>query len=183
MQGANCFMVLNLIDTEDGASFQDQWQSKVKQYQQNPRLWTLIWKGLFGAKRKSYFALVSWASHNIWTWIISIYFFRNNLFFSAWKPSFNNRHFGPFHLLHGHEGRLHCNPNAEPRPKFQWFVNGVQISDGAVKSRYRLLLDGTLVVKTVDKDKDAVNYTCNAVNMMGKASATTVPTVLGKYLC
>lgn len=96
----------------------------------------------------------------------------------AWKPSFNNRHFGPFHLLHGHEGRLHCNPNAEPRPKFQWFVNGVQISDGAVKSRYRLLLDGTLVVKTVDKDKDAVNYTCNAVNMMGKASATTVPTVL-----
>ena len=109
-------------------------------------------------------------------------FFWNNLFFSAWKPSFNNRHFGPFHLLHGHEGRLHCNPNAEPRPKFQWFVNGVQISDGAVNSRYRLLLDGTLVIKTVDKDKDAVNYTCNAVNMMGKASATTVPTVLGKIL-
>ena len=105
------------------------------------------------------------------------------MFFLAWKPSFNNRHFGPFHLLHGHEGRLHCNPNAEPRPKFQWFVNGVQISDGAVNSRYRLLLDGTLVIKTVDKDKDAVNYTCNAVNMMGKASATTVPTVLGKYLC
>ena len=24
VQGANCFMVLNLIDTEDGASFQDQ---------------------------------------------------------------------------------------------------------------------------------------------------------------
>ena len=61
--------------------FQDQWKSKVKHYRQNPRLWTLIWKGLFGAKRKSYFALVSWASHNIWTWIISIYFFRNNLFF------------------------------------------------------------------------------------------------------
>ena len=36
--------------------FQDQWKSKVKHYRQNPRLWTLIWKGLFGAKRKSYFA-------------------------------------------------------------------------------------------------------------------------------
>ena len=32
--------------------FQDQWKSKVKHYRQNPRLWTLIWKGLFGAKRK-----------------------------------------------------------------------------------------------------------------------------------
>ena len=83
-------------------------------------------------------------------------------------------------MRHGHEGTLQCNPNAEPRPKFQWFVDGVLISDGAVNSRYRLLLDGTLVIKTVDKDKDAVNYTCNAVNMMGKASATTVPTVLGK---
>ena len=102
------------------------------------------------------------------------------MFFSAWKPSFGNRQFGPFHLRHGHEGTLRCNPNAEPRPKFQWFVDGVLISDGAVNSRYRLLLDGTLVIKTVDKDKDAVNYTCNAVNMMGKASATTVPTVLGK---
>ncbi|CAH3112342.1 unnamed protein product [Pocillopora meandrina] len=96
----------------------------------------------------------------------------------AWKPSFDNRQFGPFHLRHGHEGTLRCNPNAEPRPKFQWFVDGVLISDGAVNSRYRLLLNGTLVIKTVDKDKDAVNYTCNAVNMMGKASATTVPTVL-----
>ena len=172
--------MLNLIDTKDGASFQDRRKSKLNHYQQNPRLWTLIWKRLFGAKRKSYFALVSWASLNIWTWIISIYFFRNNFFFSAWKPSFDNRQFGPFHLHHGHEGTLQCNPNAEPRPKFQWFVDGVLISDGAVNSRYRLPLDGTLVIKTVDKDKDAVNYTCKAVNMMGNASATTVPTVLGK---
>ena len=110
-------------------------------------------------------------------------FFSEQFVFLSLETILQQSPFGPFHLLHGHEGRLHCNPNAEPRPKFQWFVNGVQISDGAVKSRYRLLLDGTLVVKTVDKDKDAVNYTCNAVNMMGKASATTVPTVLGKYLC
>lgn len=98
----------------------------------------------------------------------------------AWKPSFNNRQFGPFHLLHGSEGRLHCNPNAEPRPKFQWFVDGVLISDEAINSRYRLSLDGTLLIKKVDKDKDAVNYTCDAVNLMGKASASTVPTVLVK---
>lgn len=40
--------------------------------------------------------------------------------------------------------------------------------------------DDTLVIKNVDKDKDSVNYTCKAQNMMGQDSATTVPIVLGK---
>ena len=38
------------------------------------------------------------------------------------------------------------------------------------------------MIKNVDKDKDSVNYTCEAVNMMGHASATTVPIVLGKLV-
>ena len=38
------------------------------------------------------------------------------------------------------------------------------------------------MIKNVDKDKDSANYTCEAVNMMGHASATTVPIVLGKLV-
>ncbi|XP_078342486.1 fibronectin type III domain-containing protein-like isoform X2 [Oculina patagonica] len=95
----------------------------------------------------------------------------------AWKPSFANGQFGPFSLLHGSEGRMQCKPSAEPPPTFQWFRNGVLISDG-VSSRYTLQPDGTLVIKKVDKDKDSVNYTCKAQNMMGQDSATTVPVIL-----
>ena len=62
---------------------------------------------------------------------------------------------------------------------FQWFRNGVLISYG-VNSRFMLPQDDTLVIKKVDKDKDSVNYTCKAQNMMGQDSATTVPIVLGK---
>ena len=98
---------------------------------------------------------------------------------TAWKPSFADELFGPFSLLHGTEGKLHCKPSAEPRPTFQWFRNGVLISYG-VNSRHILQQDGTLVIKKVDKDKDSVNYTCKAQNMMGQDSATTVPVVLGK---
>ena len=98
---------------------------------------------------------------------------------TAWKPSFADGQFGPFSLLHGHEGKLNCKPSAEPQPTFQWYRNGVLISYGE-NSRYTLQKDDTLVIKKVDKDKDSVNYTCKAQNMMGQDSATTVPTVLGK---
>jgi len=98
---------------------------------------------------------------------------------TAWKPSFADGQFGPFSLLHGNEGKLQCKPSAEPRPTFQWFRNGVLISYGE-NSRYTLQKDGTLVIKKVEKDKDSVNYTCKAKNMMGRDSATTVPVVLGK---
>ena len=86
---------------------------------------------------------------------------------------------GPFSLLHGNEGRLQCKPSAEPHPTFQWFRNGVLISYEE-NSRYTLQKDGTLVIKKVEKDKDSVNYTCHAQNMMGQDSATVVPVVLGK---
>lgn len=106
----------------------------------------------------------------------SLHFFSHH---TAWKPSFADGQFGPFSLLHGSEGKLECKPSAEPRPKFQWLRNGVLITDGA-NSRYTLQQDGTLVIEKVDKDKDSVNYTCKAQNMMGHDSATAVPTVLGK---
>lgn len=51
-------------------------------------------------------------------------------------------------------------------------------------SRYRLEKDGTLVIKEVDKDHDAVAYTCTAMNLKGEASVSAVLDVLGKHpLC
>ena len=76
---------------------------------------------------------------------------------------------------------MECKPSAEPQPAFQWYRNGVLISYGE-NSRFTLQKDGALVIKKVDKDKDSVNYTCKAQNMMGQNKATTVPTVLGKIL-
>lgn len=49
-------------------------------------------------------------------------------------------------------------------------------------SRYRLEKDGTLVIKEVDKDHDAVTYTCTAMNLKGEASVSAVLDVLGKHL-
>lgn len=83
--------------------------------------------------------------------------------------------------MHGSEGRLQCKPSAEPQPTFQWFRNGVLVHDG-INSRYMSQPDGTLVIKKVDKDKDSVNYTCKAENMMGQDSVTTVPVILGKSI-
>lgn len=107
-----------------------------------------------------------------------------SIFFShhtAWKPSFANGTIGPFTLLHDSEGRLQCKTSAQPPPTFQWFRNGVLISD-KVNSRYLLQPDGTLVIRKVDKDQDSVNYTCKAQNMLGQDSATAVPVIHGKIL-
>ena len=104
------------------------------------------------------------------------------LFFIAWKPSFSDVQFGPFQLLHESKGRLPCNPSAAPRPTFQWFRSGVLISYGD-SSRYELEQDGTLIIKKVDKDMDAVNYTCSAKNFLGSDFATAVTIVLGKIFC
>ena len=100
---------------------------------------------------------------------------------TAWKPSFADGQFGNFTLLHDSEGRLKCKTSAEPPATFQWFRNGVFISD-KVNSRYMLQPDGTLVIRKVDKDQDSVNYTCKAQNMLGEDSATAVPVILGKIL-
>ncbi|KAJ7388131.1 hypothetical protein OS493_039623, partial [Desmophyllum pertusum] len=59
---------------------------------------------------------------------------------------------------------------------FSGLEMGVLISYG-INSRYMIQLDGTLLIKKVDKDKDSVNYTCKAENMLGQDSATTVPVV------
>ena len=104
------------------------------------------------------------------------------LYPAAWKPSFADVQFGPFHLLHDSEGRLQCNPSAAPRPSFQWLRNGVAISNGD-NSRYELQQDGTLVIKKADKVLDAAKFTCKATNFLGEDSATTTAIVFGKILC
>lgn len=97
---------------------------------------------------------------------------------TAWKPTFIDIQFGPFHLLHGSQGRLQCNPSAAPLPTFQWFRNGVLIFYGG-NSRYELEQDGTLVIKKVDRELDAVNFTCRAENYLGADSASSIAAVFG----
>ncbi|KAJ7377913.1 Immunoglobulin C-2 Type [Desmophyllum pertusum] len=66
---------------------------------------------------------------------------------SAWKPSFANVQFGPFHLLNEKEAKMPCKPStAAPRPTIEWFKDGNLITYGK-NSRYRLEMDGTLVIK------------------------------------
>ena len=99
---------------------------------------------------------------------------------TAWKPSFENVQFGPFHLLNEKEARLPCKPSTgAPQPSYRWFKDGELITYEE-NSRYKLDMDGTLVIKEVDKDQDGVNYTCKASNLMGEDSITTVPIILGK---
>ena len=88
--------------------------------------------------------------------------------------------FGPFDLLNEKEAELPCEPStAAPAPTFEWFKNDERITYEE-DSRYRLEMDGTLVIKEVDKDQDNVNYTCRAMNFMGEDSVTTVPDILGE---
>ena len=88
--------------------------------------------------------------------------------------------FGPFRLLNEKEAKLPCEPStAAPAPTYEWFKNDELITYDE-DSRYRLEMDGTLVIKEVDKDQDNVNYTCKAKNFKGEDSVTTVPVILGK---
>ena len=76
------------------------------------------------------------------------------------------------------EGKLLCElSTGAPAPTYEWFKNGELITYDK-DSRYRLEMNGTLVIKEVDKDQDNVNYTCKAKN--GNDSVTTVPIILGK---
>ncbi|XP_020621934.1 hemicentin-1-like isoform X3 [Orbicella faveolata] len=96
---------------------------------------------------------------------------------AAWKPSFANVQFGPFHLLNKKEAKLPCKPStAAPAPTYEWLKNDELITYDE-DSRYRLEMDGTLVIKEVDKDQDNVNYTCKAKNFKGEDSVTTVPII------
>lgn len=88
--------------------------------------------------------------------------------------------FGPFHLLNKKEAKLPCKPStAAPAPTYEWLKNDELITYDE-DSRYRLEMDGTLVIKEVDKDQDNVNYTCKAKNFKGEDSVTTVPIIRGK---
>ena len=76
------------------------------------------------------------------------------------------------------EGKLPCELSTDaPAPTYEWFKNGELITYDE-DSRYRLEMNGTLVIKEVDKDRDNVNYTCKAKN--GNDFVTTVPIILGK---
>ena len=83
-------------------------------------------------------------------------------------------------MLNNKEAKLPCKPStAAPAPTYEWFKNDELITS-TEDSRYSVEMDGTLVIKQVDKDQDNVNYTCKAKNFKGEDSVTTVPIIRGK---
>jgi hypothetical protein len=57
-----------------------------------------------------------------------------------------------------------CNPEGAPKPKIQWYQNGMTIANDY---RHLILDNGNLVLSQVSKN-DEGNYTCEASNRVGK---------------
>ena len=104
--------------------FQDQWKSKVKHYRQNPRLWTLIWKGLFGAKRKSYFASCQLSITQYLNMNNFNLFFSEQFVFLSLETILQQSPFWPFSLASWPWGQITLQPKCRASPKIsvvcQW---------------------------------------------------------------
>lgn len=81
--------------------------------------------------------------------------------------------------MYGAEGKnvtIVCNPEAAPRPSFEWRKDGLVIGRGG---RRRITRNGNLIIEPVSRE-DEGNYTCTAQNMYGEDSSTGRLIVLRK---
>ena len=60
---------------------------------------------------------------------------------------------------------IECNPDAAPKPEYEWFHGDNQITTGG---RYTILENGGLEISDVTDD-DGGEYKCEATNSMGSA--------------
>ncbi|KAK7072713.1 Contactin-3, partial [Halocaridina rubra] len=81
--------------------------------------------------------------------------------------------------MYGAEGKnvtIVCNPEAAPRPTFEWRKDGLVIGRGG---RRNILRNGNLIIDPVSRE-DEGNYTCTATNIYGTDSSTGRLIVLRK---
>lgn len=80
------------------------------------------------------------------------------------KPSFKKRPLEPeiYAVVSGNT-TIECNPEAAPRPKFQWKKDGMVVSAGGHR---KIKPDGTLVISPTSRDDEGI-YTCVATNAYG----------------
>lgn len=80
------------------------------------------------------------------------------------KPSFKKYPLEPeIYAISGGNTTIVCNPEAAPRPKYQWKKDGIAIGAGANR---KIKPDGTLFISPTSRDDEGI-YTCVATNAYG----------------
>lgn len=93
------------------------------------------------------------------------------------KPSFKKRPLeAEIYAMQNGNTSIICDPEAAPRPKFQWKRNGQLIGSGGHR---RILPSGTLNISPTSRDDEGV-YTCVATNQGGTDESTARLIVLRK---
>lgn len=93
------------------------------------------------------------------------------------KPSFHKRPLeSEIYATYNGNTTIVCDPEAAPRPKFQWKKDGSLIGPGGHR---RILPTGTLIISPTSRDDEGV-YTCIASNEYGTDESRSRLIVLGK---
>lgn len=95
------------------------------------------------------------------------------------KPSFHKNPLeAELYATYNGNTTIVCNPEAAPRPKFQWKLNGAIIGAGGHR---RILPTGTLIISPTTREDEGI-YTCVATNAYGADESRSRVIVLRK-LC
>jgi len=100
---------------------------------------------------------------------------KNNFFISVLQPSFKKKPIETETI--GAEGgnvTIKCEPEAAPRPKFNWLKDGFNLGSGG---RRRILPNGALIINPVSRE-DEGTYTCVATNTRGRDESSGKLTVV-----
>lgn len=93
------------------------------------------------------------------------------------KPSFHKRPLeSEIYAIYNGNTTIICDPEAAPRPKFQWKKDGVVIGAGGHR---RILPTGTLIISPTTRDDEGM-YICVATNAYGTAESRARLIVLRK---
>lgn len=97
------------------------------------------------------------------------------------KPSFHKRPLeSEIYAIYNGNTTIVCDPEAAPRPKFQWKKDGNIIGTGGHR---RILQSGTLLITPTSRDDEGV-YTCVATNAYGTDESKARVIVLRKcFFC
>lgn len=95
------------------------------------------------------------------------------------KPSFHKRPLeSEIYAIYNGNTTIVCDPEAAPRPKFQWKKDGNVIGAGGHR---RILPTGTLIISPTSRDDEGI-YTCVATNTYGTDESRSRLIVLRKKI-
>lgn len=79
----------------------------------------------------------------------------------------------------GREGRVLCTVEADPPPTISWFLPDSTMVSTSPISRIQSVGNGTLLFTTA-RPQDGGEYMCEAVNSLGRSSASVLVEVYGE---